>query len=189
MSTASIETPTMKENFSELPDMHGYELIAGQWVEKIIGAQAGRVVQIVNTCVDNHADAHNLGLVFASDAGYQIFAAKPTRVRKPDGSFISFIRRGRLPDDKPPRGHLRIPPDLAIEVVSPNDLAGDIDERVADFLQAGAKLMWVLYPSTRTVYVFRQDGSMSRLTAANELSGEDVLPGFVCRVEELFVGI
>jgi Uma2 family endonuclease len=186
MSAAPVETLRMEEDFPELQDKHGYELINGQWVEKNMGAQAGRVVQIVNRRVDNHADACGLGLVFSSDAGYQIFADKPNRVRKPDGSFI---RRGRLPDDKPPRGHLRIPPDLAIEVISPNDLAEDIEERVTDFLQAGTKLLWVFYPSTRTVYVFRQGSSMSRLTASDELNGEDVLPGFVCRVEELFAGI
>jgi Uma2 family endonuclease len=186
MNTAPVETLSTEEDFPEMPDKHGYELINGEWVEKNMGAQAGLVVLTVNRRVANHADAHRQGLVFSSDAGYQIFAHKPNRVRKPDGSFI---RRGRLLDDKPPRGHLRIAPDLAIEVISPNDLAEDIEERVADFLQAGTKIMWVLHPSTRTVYVFRQGNSVTRLTASDELSGEDVLPGFVCRVEELFIGI
>src|SRR5438128_725731 len=127
MSTASVQAPSAFHNVPEVPDKRGYELINGEWVEKNMGAQAGRVGQIVNRHVDIHADAHQLGLVFNSDAGYQIFADKPTRVRKPDGSFI---RRGRLPEDKPPRGYLRIAPDLAMEVISPNDLAEEVEERV-----------------------------------------------------------
>lgn len=186
MSTASAERLSRQEDVPEMPDRHGYELINGEWVEKNMGAQAGLVVLMINSRVHSHAKAHKQGLAFSSDAGYQIFANKPTRVRKPDGSFIRY---GRLPDDKPPRGHLRIAPDLAIEVISPNDLAEDIEERVADFMEAGTKLMWVLYPSTRTVYVFRQGNNVSRLTVSDELHGEDVLPGFVCRVEELFADI
>lgn len=186
MAIATVETAEPKHDFPELPDRRGYELIDGEWVEKNMGAQAGIVVLNVNARVRAHAGTHQAGLAFASDAGYEIFPTKPNRVRKPDGSFI---RRGRLPGDKPPRGHLRIAPDLAIEVVSPNDLAEDTEERVADFLGAGTPLLWVLYPNTRTVYVFRQDGSVSRLTTTDELSGEDALPGFACRVEELFAGI
>jgi Uma2 family endonuclease len=185
MSSAPVDAIRLEDS-PEVPDKNGFELINGEWVEKIMGGQAGRVAAVVNRRVDHYADAHTQGLFFASDTGYQIFPHKPSRVRKPDGSFI---RRGRLPDDKPPRGHVRIPPDLAIEVISPNDLAEDIEERVTDFLEAGTTLMWVLYPSTRTVHVFRQGTGCSRLTASDELSGEDVLPGFVCRVAELFAGI
>jgi Uma2 family endonuclease len=185
MNTAPLDT-FKTDQFPEVQDQRGCELINGEWVEKNMGAQAGRVAAIVNRRVDAYADAHKLGLFFAPETGYQIFPHKPTRVRKPVGSFI---RRGRLPDDKPPRGHLRIAPDLAIEVISPNDLAEDIDERLTDLLEAGTKLLWFLYPSTRSVYVFRQGGGVSRLTVSDELSGEDVLPGFVCRVEELFAGI
>ena len=185
MMIATVETADAKQEIPELPDRRGFELIDGEWVEKNMGAQAAIVGLNVNARVHEHADTHQLGLVFASDAGYQIFADKPKRMRKPDGSFI---RRGRLPEDKPPRGHLRIPPDLAIEVISPSDLAENIEERIADFMQAGTQLMWVLYPNTRSVYVFRQGGRVSRLTTADELSGEDVLPGFTCRVEELFAG-
>jgi Uma2 family endonuclease len=186
MMTATLETPDAKQDFPELPDRRGCELIDGEWVEKNMGAQAAIVGLNVNARIRDHAGAHQLGLAFSSDVGYQIFADKPKRMRKPDGSFI---RRGRLPGDKPPRGHLHIPPDLAIEVISPNDLAENIEERIADFLQAGTQLLWVLHPSTRTVYVFRQGGTVSRLTAADDLGGEDVLPGFACRIEELFAGI
>src|SRR5262249_1904635 len=110
----------------------------------------------------------------------------PKRVRKPDGSFV---RKGRLPGDRPPRGHVQIPPDLAFEVVSPNDLAEDVNAKVLEFLRAGVRLLWVLYPKTRCVQVFRQAGSASDLSEGEELGGGDVLPGFTCRVDEIFAGI
>jgi Uma2 family endonuclease len=56
-------------------------------------------------------------------------------------------------------------------------------------LRASVKLLWVLYPTTHAVWVVRADGSAARLTEGQELSGEDVMPGFSCRVEELFEGI
>jgi len=60
---------------------------------------------------------------------------------------------------------------------------------VDDYLRAGVKLLWVLYPITRSVWVVRSDGSAARLTEGKELSGEDVVAGFSCRVAELFEGI
>lgn len=84
---------------------------------------------------------------------------------------------------------MQIPPDLALEVISPNDVAEQMEIRIVDLLGAGVQLLWVIYPATRTVYVFRQGGTVARLSEADSLSGEDVLPGFSCRVSELFVGI
>jgi Uma2 family endonuclease len=118
----------------------------------------------------NYVATSQRGLVLGADCGYQIFPDDANRVRFPDGSFI---RSGRLPHDAPPRGHVRIVPDLVIEVVSPNDLAWEVELKVTEYLQAGVPLLWVFYPDTRTVWVYRA-------------SGEDVLPGFTCLVAEVF---
>jgi Uma2 family endonuclease len=186
MSSFIIESPGLLTGLTVLRTERGDDGSDVQVVEKIMGAQASRVVQNVNRLVDNYAHEQQLGAVFPSEGGYEIFADKPKFVRKPDGSFI---RRGRLPDDKPPLGWFHIHPDLVMEVVSPHDLATEIEDRITDYLQAGVPLMWVFYPKNRTVYAYRQGGSATRLTAADELSGEDVLPGFTCRVEESFAGI
>jgi Uma2 family endonuclease len=77
-------------------------------------------------------------------------------------------------------------PDLVVEVVSPNDLAEDVETRVMDFVRVQVPLIWVLYPKTGCVRVLRKGGSASQLGATAELQGEDVLPGFRCQVEELF---
>jgi Uma2 family endonuclease len=104
-------------------------------------------------------------------------------VRFPDGSFV---RRGRLPHDVPPRGHVRIVPDLLIEVVSPNDLAWEVEVKVTEYLRAGVPLLWVFYPDTRTVWVYRASAQVTHLGLEDTLSGEEVVPGFTCPVVEVF---
>ena len=185
MNTLTREPPYTAEDLPTLEDGHCYELVNGQLVEKPMGAEAGLVAAKVIFLLQLFVRDHGGGLVFTSDAGYQVFPDDPNRVRKPD---VSFICRGRLPNDRAPRGHLRIRPDLVVEVVSPNDLAEEVMARVADYLRAEVRLLWVIYPGARLVQVYRP-GAASLATAADELRGEDVLPGFACRVEDLFAGI
>ena len=83
-------------------------------------------------------------------------------------------------------GYVRFPPDLAVEVVSSNDLANGIQEKVEDYLGAGVRLVWVIYPETGVAQVLRADGTTARLTRDDSLDGEDVLPGFRCRLGDLF---
>jgi Uma2 family endonuclease len=104
-------------------------------------------------------------------------------VRKPD---VSFIRVGRLPGEKAPEGHTRIPPDLAVEVVSPKDLAYEVTDHVEDYLKADVRLVWVIDLHVRTVLIYRLDGSISGLREKDELDGEAVVVGFRCPVRELF---
>jgi Uma2 family endonuclease len=183
MNTPSTEDHTPEE-LRALDN--GFEWINGQLVEKNKGMEASRVMAKVITRLDSYASANALGHVLGSKCSYQIFAEEPKRVQKAAGSFIA---RSRLPGERLVRGHCRIPPDLAVEVISPNDMAEDVNARVTAFLTAGVRLLWVIYPATRTIHVFRQGGGAAWLTAADQLSGEDVIPGFVCRVEEVFPGL
>jgi Uma2 family endonuclease len=192
MSTTLLETqqdaderraPHTPEELLQMADGHRYELIDGQLVERNMGAEASEVAANVIRLIGPHAHIRKLGKVFATDCGYQIFPDDPKRVRYPDASFLA---RNRLPEDKTPKGHLRIAPDLAVEVVSPNDTAEEVETKRLAFLRAGTRLLWVIYPESRTVHIYRQAGTSTLLTDADELSGEDVLPGFTCRVAELF---
>jgi hypothetical protein len=110
-----------------MPDGHHFDLVDGHLVERHMGAESSWIAQQVNRHLGNYVAASQGGLVLGLDCGYQIFPDDPNRVRFPDGSFI---RRGRLPHDVPPRGHVRIVPDLLIEVVSPNDLAWEVEVKV-----------------------------------------------------------
>ena len=84
-----------------------------------------------------------------------------------------------------PDGWIRICPDLAVEVVSPNDTAEELDENLKDYESAGIALVWVLYLKSRSVMIYRGDGSIGRAHETDELSGEDVIPGFRCAVRDL----
>src|SRR5438105_8085345 len=158
-----LEKTYVPEDLLRMEDGHRYELIDGQLLERHMGARASRIGLKLMSRVDQFVDPHGLGLVFPADCGYQIFGENANRVRFPDGSFI---RRGRLPNDEPPDGHIRVVPDLVLEVISPNDEACELDQKIEDYLTAGIRLIWVVYPSTQRVMVYRSGGSISRLTTA-----------------------
>jgi Uma2 family endonuclease len=99
---------------------------------------------------------------------------------------VSFIRHGRLPGERIPRGDILITPDLAVEVVSPNDLYNEVDVKVSEYLDVGVSLVWVVNPEARTACVYRPGGTARRLRENDEIDGGDVLPGFRCRVAEFF---
>ncbi len=161
----------------------GYEFIDGQAVEKPMGAQASWVIANLTTVLNIFVRSNKLGYIFESEGSYQIFPAQPRKVRKPDASFVV---RGRFPNEKVPSGNIRLYPDLVIEGISPNDHTTDTEERIADFLGAGTKLIWIVHPTVQSVWVFRQDGSAARLTENQSLSGETVVPGFTCPLATLF---
>ena len=124
------------------------------------------------------------GLGLDSEVGFQCFAWKPDRVRRADVSFIAAERYSL--DQLSREGYSTIPPDLAVEVISPNDLAQELDEKLEDYLRAGVKLIWVISPETRTLQVYYPDGTSRRLHEGDEVSGDNVIPGFRCLVAALF---
>jgi len=115
-----------------------------------------------------------------------MFAAQPKLVRKPDGAFV---RSGRLPGDKVPAKKMQLAPDLAVEVVSPNDIAEEVEAKLDEYLRAGVRLVWVVYVPTRNVWAYKADGTAKLYRAADALSGGDVLTGFSVPVAELFQNV
>jgi Uma2 family endonuclease len=105
----------------------------------------------------------------------------PDTVRAPD---VGFIHRDRVPHPLP-RGYAELAPDLAVEVLSPGDRPGEVLAKVSDWLRAGTRLAWVVYPIRRSARVYRADGTESFATAADGLDGEDVLPGFSLALAEV----
>jgi Uma2 family endonuclease len=129
---------------------------------------------------------HRLGWVFSSDTGYRLDPARTNHVRKPDASFV---RSGRLPNDKPADTYDQLAPDLAIESVSPNDTVLELEEKIEEYLQAGVRLIWVINPDLRTVKIYRPGRPIQEVRSGDELSGEDVVPGFSCQVSDLFAAL
>jgi Uma2 family endonuclease len=157
------------------------ELVRGiVMVREPAGYQHGEVAARLILAIGNYVEARSLGRVFAAETGFTL-ARKPDTVRAPD---VAFISSERLPDP-PPRGFAELAPDLAVEVLSPDDRAGEVLERVADWLKAGTRLVWVVDPIRVNARIYRADGSESLVSEADVLHGEDVLPGFECSLHSI----
>ncbi len=183
MQTADPTRTYSAEEFEELSGAGPYELVDGILRERTLGARASFVAGKLFYALTHWVYPQDLGFVLDSECGYKCFPHRPKTVRKPD---LSFIRMGRLPGNELPLGNVAIPPDLAVEVVSPNDLYEEVDDKVHDYLQASIPLIWVVTPRTRSVLVHRVDGSALRLAEDATLKGELVLPGFACPLREIF---
>src|SRR3989454_11552777 len=122
-----------------------------------------------------HADLTCAGAVFVGDTGFTL-ARNPDTVRGPD---IAFIRTERLPQPIPST-FLEFASDLVVEILSPHDRPGEVLAKVGDWLDAGARLVWVVDPERRVARVYRQDGTEDVISGDGALLGEDVLPGFSC---------
>src|SRR5262249_3840015 len=116
--------------------------------------------------------------------GFQCFPNRPKLVRMPDAAFVAT---DRLPVDGSPDGYIKVAPDIAVEVVSPNETYEEVEAKVAEYRSAAVKLIWIISPQSKTVLIRRLDGTCAEVNETGTLSGEDVLPGFTCTVAELFV--
>jgi Uma2 family endonuclease len=175
-----IVTP---QQLAAMPNDKDFELVDGHLVERAMGNEAAWITSRLNSRIERHVEACQLGWVFGSEAGYRIDPHRPNLLRKPD---ISFVRHGRLPGGKPSKSYENLAPDLVVEVVSPNDTVAELEEKIEEYLSAGVQLIWIVNPSTETVRVHRADKSVTVLRESDRLGGEDILPGFDCAVMDIF---
>jgi Uma2 family endonuclease len=166
-----------------MPDSKSFELVDGELVERNVSVLSSIVEGNLFGRMYPYCQANQLGTVLTSSNGIQCFPDEPRKVRRPD---ISFVKRERMTAEHMLEGFLTIAPDLAVEVISPNDLATELNEKLEDYMAARIPLVWIIDPEVRTVVIHRVDGTMAMLHAKDELSGEDIIPGFRCRVGELF---
>jgi Uma2 family endonuclease len=158
------------------------ELVRGQLiVREPPGTRHGALAATLGYYVASFVRQRGLGIVFAQDTGFKI-ASDPDTVRAPDVGFVARDRADLIPE----RGYAAVAPDLVAEILSPDDRPGEVLAKVADWLSAGTRLLWLIDPRRRTVHVYRQDGSQSLLRDSDALDGEAVLPGFTCQLSELF---
>jgi Uma2 family endonuclease len=125
-------------------------------------------------------EQHQLGLAGA-ELGC-VLSRSPDVVRAPDVAFVSAARLTTLQEERFFEGA----PDLAVEVLSPNDKASEIQEKIREYLAAGARLVWIVDPQSQTVTAYRPSGNARFYSGDQEVSGEDVLPGFSFRPSALF---
>jgi Uma2 family endonuclease len=160
----------------ELTDVpRGYELIDGELTEMPeMGSRANRVTgKAFGALLDWERETRQ-GVVVAHETAYACWPDRPKHFRKPDISFICCD-----PETfEFPVGSLSVVPDLIIEVLSPTNTDGDIEDRVDDFFAAGTRLAWIIDPELRYAMIQRPDDSIQKIRESGSLTGEDVLPGF-----------
>jgi Uma2 family endonuclease len=164
----------------------GVEFVHGQLVEKPVSRISDFVARRISSLMGFDADKTGIAWVFQSSMGYQCFPDDPRKFRKPDVSVVRSDRIAALGTETD-HGLLPIPADLAVEVNSPTDGISDVLEKVEEYLGAGFPLVWVVDPPTKTVTIYRADGSTTKLREKDEITGELALPAFKCKVAEFFV--
>jgi Uma2 family endonuclease len=159
-----------------------FELVRGEVIElpppqKIHGVVCINVTRIVA----NYAFQRRKGYVASNDSGV-ILERDPDTVRGPDVAL--YEDAAKFADLHPKYGE--VPPRLAVEVLSPNDKAKHVTRKITDYLANGVDLVWLIDPEDRTVTVYRRDRGQYRVKHDGELTGDDVLPDFLCKVADIF---
>jgi Uma2 family endonuclease len=173
---------TAEELYEHPDDDMRRELVRGELrVSEPPGWGHGNIATRVIVRLGAYVEAHGLGYV-TGEAGY-VLERGPDTVRGPDAAFIRWDRR---PGPDVEHRYFEGAPDLAVEIVSPSDRAGEIAETVEGYLAKGTRAVWVVYPTRRQVVVYTPDGAARTLRESDRLDGGDVVPGFSCPVAELF---
>jgi Uma2 family endonuclease len=180
----ATEPTVSAEAFFDAPDDGFlYELVRGE-VRRMTpaGFRHGAVAAQIVFLLQSFVKPRGLGVVGTAETGF-VLARGPDTVRAPD---VWFVARDRIPAEPSSEGFGQLAPDLAVEVMSPSDRPDDVQGKILEYFAAGTRAVWVAFPRTRTVTVYRAPQSIRLLSPEESLSGEDVVPGFSCRVAELF---
>lgn len=171
------------EEAKALPDAEMYELVDGVLKERDMGAIASLIEAWAQELLTGYARQSGLFWPFSPSVALHIFEERPRYFRRADSTLVA---RSRFAGQLPQARDLYLVPDFVLEVVSPTDLAAEVDEKIRDYLAAGVRMTWVIYPDTRTVMVYRPGEAALRLVEGEKLPGFDVLPGFDHMVDDLF---
>ena len=156
-----------------------YEIVNGVPEEKEMpGARHGMIAARLLTRLNNFIEANQLGVAF-TEVNFNLGHNE----RIPD---LSFVAANRIPPEGVPEGVWQIPPDLAVEIISPNDLHEKVSNKVLEYLEAGVKQVWIVSPEIRTVTIFRSMEQVQVFAANRKLESPDLLPGFSCPLAEIF---
>ena len=146
------------------------------------GYEHGRISHNLALALGRHVHDHDLGAVVAAEIGFKI-SGDPDTVRAPD---VAFVWRKRAPTAGAVSGFWPDAPDLVAEVVSPNDTFSEVEEKVEDWLAAGARMVLIVNPRGRTVTVRRPENGIEILTEEEIIQGGEVVPGWTLPVADVF---
>lgn len=185
MSIATPRTLMTAEELLARPDtgLERSELIAGELlIMSPAGSMHGIVTFNVSLILGNYVRKHRLGVLFTAETGFKI-QTNPDTVRAPDVAFMTQARWRARPSF---RGFFPGAPDLAVEVVSPDDSQGYLDDKIEEWLNAGTQSVWLVQPRQKTVLVYHADRTMRLFQEHEEFDGAPLFPDFRCPVAEFF---
>ena len=182
MTTAALMTADELLQMKE--DGFRYELVRGE-LRKMspAGHRHGRIALNLTGPLFQHVRTHDLGAVYAAETGFKL-AADPDLVRAPD---VAFIRRDRVEAVGETEGFWPGAPDLAAEVLSPGETPAEVEEKIADWLGAGTRLVVVVDPENQTVTLYRSRRDVRVLTIDDVLEGGEVVAGWALPVRDIFL--
>jgi len=157
-----------------------YELVDGEILVSPAGMRHSEIAVKIAVNLATFLEKHPIGKVYSENVGIIL----PNRnVRCPD---VTFVRTEKLPGGKSPNTFGELVPDLAVEVLSPNDSLKEVGRKVGEFLECGVPLVWVVDAERETVTVYRSLSDARQYAAENTITAEPVLPGFACKVSRFF---
>jgi len=183
VSTTETRLVTADELLMMPDDGFRYELVKGELRQMSpAGHDHGRIVMELAVPLGQYVKSKKLGKIYAAETGFLI-QTDPDTVRALD---IAFLRQERVAEVGRSKGYWVGAPDLAVEVISPSDTVGEVEEKVEEWLEAGTRLVWVVSPKLQTVTVYRSLNDIATLTEKDTLEGGEVVPGFQIPVAEIF---
>jgi Uma2 family endonuclease len=180
MATKTLMTAKDLLNLPE--DGWKYELVRGELVRLSPGKpKHGKTIAKMARIIGNFVETHQLGTTYTNDTGF-VLEHEPDTVRGPD---VAFVAKKRIPPEGEPDEYWDIAPDLVVEVPSDNDTRKEVQDKVTEYLKAGVRLVWVVDPKKRMVEVHALS-SKRILKETDTLTGGRALPGFRCKVADIF---
>lgn len=164
-------------------DIGPCELVEGRIVPMSpTGFEHGAYETNFSAVLKRFVEANRLGRVVGGEVG--IYTRRnPDTVRGVDAAFISHER---LAQRQKKRGFLDVAPELVVEILSPDDAWSEVTQKLREYFAIGVKLVWIADPLSRTVYAYRALTDVREFGEADQLTGDEVLPGFSVPVAQLF---
>jgi len=157
-----------------------FEIVNGKpEAKEMAGAKHGSTIMRLGAKLVNHVEAHDLGTIYSPDTTFTIGDDE----RLPD---LGFVAAARIPAEGEPDGIWEIAPDLAIEVISPNDVLEKVNAKMADYFAAGVREVWLISLRLKTVSIYTSLTQVRILGENDDLTSEALLPGFRCRAGDIF---
>lgn len=168
------------DELERMPLSYPAELYNGRVVPKMANLEHGLIQSNIIGELRSYLKRNPVGYV-ATDTNFRLWSDRPKESRNPD---VCFISNARKPKDL--RKFPEMAPDLAVEVVSPDDSFGKVMDKVDPYLQQGTQIVWLVFPYTREVLVCTSEEKHS---VRDVLTAPDLLPGFELPLDEVFAGI